>query len=214
MRAKRSEIRVKNALRATLAYLLVAAASAAGQSDGQTQGQTDSPTPATESARPSDSGVPIERLLAILAKKTGKKSVLDPRVHASVVLVGQDPSELSYPELLTVLDVYGYVAVEDGKLVRILPDGRVRAQALPTITSGDTRPGSEWVTEVIAVKNLPATQLVPLLRPMVPQAGHLVAVPDTNSLILTDRFANVRRLEGLIRTLDAAEPAKTLAPQK
>jgi general secretion pathway protein D len=134
-------------------------------------------------------------------------------VHASVVLVGQDPSELSYPELLTVLDVYGYVAVEDGKLVRILPDGRVRAQALPTITSGDTRPGSEWVTEVIAVKNLPATQLVPLLRPMVPQAGHLVAVPDTNSLILTDRFANVRRLEGLIRTLDAAEPAKTLAPQ-
>jgi general secretion pathway protein D len=214
VRAKRSEIRVKNALRATLAYLLVAAASAAGQSDAQTQGQTDTPTPATESAQPSDSGVPIERLLAILAKKTGKKFVLDPRVHASVVLVGQDPSELSYPELLTVLDVYGYVAVEDGKLVRILPDSRVRAQALPTITSGDTRPGSEWVTEVIAVKNLPATQLVPLLRPMVPQAGHLVAVPDTNSLILTDRFANVRRLEGLIRTLDAAEPAKTSAPQK
>ena len=205
---------MKNALRATLAYLLVAAASAAGQTDVQTNGQTDSPTAATESARPSDAGVSIERLLAIVAKKTGKKFVLDPRVHASVVLVGQDPSELNYPELLTVLEVYGYVAVDDGKLVRILPDANVRTQAIPTITSGDTRLGSEWVTEVIAVKNLPAPQLVALLRPMVPQAGHLVAVPATNSLIITDRFANVRRLEGLIRTLDAAEPAKTLAPQK
>jgi type II secretory pathway component GspD/PulD (secretin) len=208
------EIHVKNALRATLAYLVVAAVGAAAQSDGRTEGPTDNPTPVTESARPSEAGVPIERLLASVAKKTGKKFVLDPRVHASVVLVGQDPADLSYPELLTVLDVYGYVAVDDGKLVKILPDARVRVQALPTITAADTRPGSEWVSEVIAVKNVSAAQLVPILRPMIPQSGHLVALPATNSLIISDRFANVRRIEGLIHTLDAAEPAKTLAPQQ
>jgi type II secretory pathway component GspD/PulD (secretin) len=153
-------------------------------------------------------GVPIDQIVAIIAKKNGKRFVLDPRVRANVVLIGGTPSDLTYPEFLAVLEVYGFAAVEDGKLVRIVPDVNLRAQVTPTITAKDTRPGSEFVTQIITVKNVSAPQLIPILRPMVNQYGHMAYVPGTNTLILSDRFDNVRRLEGIIRTLDAAELVK------
>src|SRR4029077_17683858 len=133
-------------------------------------------------------GVPVEQLVALAAKKTGKKFVLDPRVHADVVLIGGAPADLTYPEFLTVLDVYGFAAVDDGKLVRIVPDAILRQQVTPTITAKDTRPGSEYVTEIITVKNVSAQNLIPILRPMVNQDGHMAAYPGANAVILSDRF--------------------------
>jgi type II secretory pathway component GspD/PulD (secretin) len=111
----------------------VAAQSSPGESESKTLPQA-------------ENGVPLDRLIATVAKKTGKKFVVDPRVHANAVLVGQEPSEVTYPQLLTVLEVYGYIAVDDGGYVRILPDANARQEPIPTITSKDTRPASECVT--------------------------------------------------------------------
>jgi type II secretory pathway component GspD/PulD (secretin) len=61
----------------------------------------------SKSASLAGNGVPIERLIATVAKKTGKKFVVDPRVRANVVLVGEEASELTYPQFLTVLEVSG-----------------------------------------------------------------------------------------------------------
>jgi general secretion pathway protein D len=155
-------------------------------------------------ARP-ENAVAIERLIATVAKKTGKKFLVDPRVHADVVLVGQEPAEITYPQLLTVLEVYGYIGVDDGGYVRILPDADARQQPIPTITPKDTRPASECVTQVIPLKYASAAQLVPILRPMLPQYAHLAAVLPENALLIVDRFANVRRLEALVRSLDTPE---------
>jgi general secretion pathway protein D len=56
---------------------------------------------------------------------------------------------------------------------------------------------------------MPAAQLVPLLRPLLPQQAHLVAVPCTNVLLIADTFGNVQRIEKLVRVLDVAgEPYK------
>jgi general secretion pathway protein D len=162
-------------------------------------------------APPSESSIPLERLIANVAHKTGKTFVLDPRVHADVVIIGRSSSDLTYGELLGVLDTCGYTAVEDAGFVRVVPDAAIRTLATPTITAKDARPASEYVTQIITVKNISAAQLVPILRPLVPQSGSLVAYPATNSLVIVDRFANVRRVEGLIRTLDSAPFNKTQA---
>jgi type II secretory pathway component GspD/PulD (secretin) len=151
-------------------------------------------------------GVPIEQIVAVIARKDGKRFVLDPRVHANVVLIGSTPAELTYAEFLTVLEVYGFAAVENGKLVRIVPDANLRQYATPVITGKDTFPGSEFVTEIITLKNVSAPQLIPILRPMVSQYGHLASYPGTNTLMLSDHFDNVRRLEGIIRTFDSEKP--------
>lgn len=156
-----------------------------------------------------DASVPLSRVIAVVASKTGKKFVLDPRVHADVVLIGQDPSQLSYGDLLTVLATYGFVGVESGGYVRVAPEANARQLPVPTITSKDTRPDAEIVTLLVVPKSIPAEYLVPVLRPLLPQQAHLTAVSCTNTLIITDSFANVHRIEGMIRALDTGPPYTT-----
>lgn len=47
-----------------------------------------------------DAAIPVVRLISTIAEKTGKKFVIDPKVQAEVVLIGQDPSNLDYAGLL------------------------------------------------------------------------------------------------------------------
>ncbi len=166
-------------------------------------------TPALDTAPNSESGVPIERLIAAVAKKTGKRFVLDPRVRGGITLVGEEPADVSYPEFLAVLSVNGYAAVEDGRLVQIVPDANLRQYPTPIITAKDTRPAYEFVTQVIALKYASAAQMIPILRPMIPLYGHLAANPSSNTILISDRFANVRRIEAIIRELDVPEAAKS-----
>ena len=52
------------------------------------------------------------------------------------------------------------------------------------------------------MKNVSAAQLVPLLRPLVPQRGHLAAYPNGNILIISDRASNVSRIMKIIERMD------------
>lgn len=200
---------IKLVLLASLASAVVTTAPCAGA-----QTSSEESKPVESSAGHAEAGVPIERLIATVARKTGKKFVLDPRVRASVILVGQDPADITWPQLLTVLSVYGFFAIDEAGYVRVLPDASVRVNA-PLITSRDTRLPAEYVTQIIAVKNVTAAQLVPILRPMVGQYGHLAATPQANFLIITDSFENVRRMEAIIKALDIPEAkGRDVAPQK
>ena len=54
------------------------------------------------------------------------------------------------------------------------------------------------------MRNISAAQLVPVLRPLIPQYGHLVAYPASNMLIISDRANNVNRLMRIIQRIDQA----------
>ena|ERR1700722_9444078 len=155
-----------------------------------------------------EGGVPLSRLIAGVAKKTGKKFIIDPRVHAEVVLVGQEPDSVSYNELLTILITNGFAAFDEGGYVTVMPDANVRQQILPLATGKERYPDSAFVSAVITVKNVPAAQLVPILRPMLPQYAHLAALPCSNRLILVERFAKVQSMRAIIDSLDVGEPYK------
>ena len=59
------------------------------------------------------------------------------------------------------------------------------------------------MTQVIQVRNVSAAQLVPILRPLIPQYGHLAAYPSSNMLIISDRAANVNRMVRIIQRIDS-----------
>jgi type II secretory pathway component GspD/PulD (secretin) len=158
-----------------------------------------------ESAGRSD-GVPIERIIAAVSKKTGKKYLIDTRVHGSVEIVGQNISTVSYPELLSILQLSGFTAVEGSNYVSVVPESIIRQMPLPQATGKENFPEAQWVTTVIAVKNVPAASLVPILRPLVPASGHLAAAVCSNSLLATDSFAKVKLLEKLVASLDVGSP--------
>ena len=167
---------------------------------------TDESTSASSESR--DAGVPIEQIITTVARKTGKKYVLDPRTHFRVKLIGQDPSSITYPELLTILQVNGFITVEGGGYIRVLPDANARQVAQPQLSTGQTYPDAQFVSDVITVKNTPAAYLVPILRPLLPQMADLAAYPCSNSLLIVDSFGNLKRIEAIVKALDIGTPYK------
>jgi len=151
-------------------------------------------------------GVPIERVIAAVAKKTGKKYLIDSRVHGPVQIEGQDISSITYPELLAILQLDGATAVESGNYVSVVPESIIRQMPLPQFTGKENYPEAQWVTTVIAIKNVPAATLVPILRPLMPVSAHLAAAVCSNLLLATDTFAKLKLLEKLVASLDVGSP--------
>ena len=146
----------------------------------------------------------IHSLIQTVSRQTGRNFVVDPRVKARVTVISSAPlsSDELYETFLSVLQVHGYAAVPAGSdLIKIVPD--VNAKQGPVRAYDQTLAGSdELVTQVIRVENVPAAQLVPILRPLVPQQGHLAAYAATNTLIVTDRASNIARLIDIIDGID------------
>ena len=107
-------------------------------------GDTPSSETPTESTRDlgadQTAGVPLTKVIDMVAHKTGKKYVLDSRVHAQVQLIGEDLNRITYPELLTILKLYGFTAVDSGGYLLVVPESIVRAMPLPSVTDRDAIP--------------------------------------------------------------------------
>jgi type II secretory pathway component GspD/PulD (secretin) len=161
---------------------------------------------ATAASAAVNGGVPIGQIIAAVAKKSGKRFLADPRVRADVTLFGQNPSDVTYSELLAILDLHGFAAVEAGGYVQLVPNALIRAEPLPVITGKENLPDDEYVTATIHVKSASAPMLVPIMRPLLPQQAHLAADVCTNTLMIVDRFANYKRIEALVRSLDVGNP--------
>jgi general secretion pathway protein D len=146
----------------------------------------------------------ITQIAEAVSAATGKNFIIDPRVRAQVTMLSSTPMspEAFYEAFLSILQVYGFIAVPSGNVVKILPD--TNARTLPAIDLPDrvSATSDEIVTQVIDVRNVNAPALVPILRPMIPQYGHLVAYPASNILIITDRASNVNRMMRIIRRID------------
>ena len=147
----------------------------------------------------------IRQVVEAVSAVTGKNFILDPRVTGRVTLLSPTPlgPDALYAAFLSILQVHGYVAIETGDLIKIIPDATARQFATPLGTDAAAGP-DDLATQVIQLRNVGATQLVPILRPLLPQYGHLVAHAGSNMLIISDRAANVTRMIAIIRRIDQA----------
>jgi general secretion pathway protein D len=146
----------------------------------------------------------ITQIAEAVSAATGKTFIIDPRVRAQVTMLSSTPMSPGafYEAFLSILQVYGFIAVPAGNLIKILPDANARQ--IPSIDLPDhvSATSDAIVTQVVDVKNVSAAQLVPILRPMIPQYGHLAAYPSSNILIISDRASNVNRMMRIIRRID------------
>ncbi len=146
----------------------------------------------------------IRSFIETVAEATGRNFVVDPRVKAKVTVVSARPMDREevYQVFLSVLQVHGYAAVQVGEIVKILPDVNAKQGPVATAESQTQGKGDELVTRVVPIKNVPAAQMVPILRPLVPQQGHLAAYPNSNVLVISDRAANIQRLITIVNRID------------
>ncbi len=146
----------------------------------------------------------LTQIVEAISQITGKNFIIDPRVKAQVTMLSATPMtpDAFYEAFLSILQVHGFVAVPTGKLWKIIPDANSRqvpANDLPDSVSANS---DELVTQVVQLKNANATQLVPILRPLIPQNGHLAAYPATNMLIISDHANNVNRMVRILERIE------------
>ena len=149
----------------------------------------------------------IRSVIQWVAEKTNKNFIIDPRVKGRISVLSNQPMSMdqAYQVFLTALDVYGFAAVESGNNVKIIPNAQARSSGLPIVETFNNpdADNSELVLHVIKVKNISANEVVTILRPLVPQTGHLGAFPTSNSVVIADRANNINRLSKLVSYIDS-----------
>lgn len=157
----------------------------------------------TQKAAPT--GVPLEDLLDVVRKSSGKVFLVDSQVGPTVVVGQPRARDITYSMLLKVLSNNGLAAVSAPEATSIVPVNRIRQYPLPLLfENDDSIDDDEWVTRVVQLENTNASQLVPIMRPLLPQPGHMAAHADSNTLTLVDRYANVRRIVDMALVIDEA----------
>ena len=175
------------------------------------------PTRSTDGATitPNYKDADLSQIIQAVSEVTGKNFIIDPRVNAKVTMLSATPMSPAafYEAFLAVLQVYGYVAVPAGKVIKIIPNTDARQLPSIDLPNDVSSTSDEIVTQIITMKNVSAAQLVPLLRPLIPQQGHLAAYPSGNMLIISDRASNVNRIMKIIARMDESgdEPVEVIA---
>ena len=145
----------------------------------------------------------IEAFISQVADITGKSFVLDPRVKGKVSVLSSEPmnEEGVYELFLSVLQIHGLAAVPAGDVTLVIQQNDVK-QAGRSLDARAAVDSQELLTKVIMIKNTPALDLVPILRPLVAKYGHLAGVKSANALIISDHSININRIEEIIDRLD------------
>lgn len=135
-----------------------------------------------------------------VAEISGETFVVDPRVKGQVTVISKHPLGLEevYQLFLSVMSTHGFSVLAQGDQARIVPVTEARSAANSSNSAPD-----DVQTELIQVQHTSVNELIPLIRPLVPQNGHLAAVAASNALIISDRRANIERIRQLINDLDA-----------
>lgn len=153
----------------------------------------------------------IQEVIKFVADATGKTILVDPKVRGQVRVISQEAvnKEELYELFLSMMDVQGFTAVENGNVVRIVPNRDARSLPVPTDLGTNPLGDDTYVTQVLKLENISASKVLPTLRPLVPQHGHLSAYDPSNAIIVTDTRSNILRLKEIIAQIDQSSVVET-----
>jgi general secretion pathway protein D len=146
----------------------------------------------------------IEAVVKTVSQMTGRNFILDPRVKGKITIISATPVSKSaaYQVFLSALKAQGFTAVTGpAGVVKIVPVAEGKQNARVS-TAFRPRGGAKMATHVVIVQHGLATQMVPLLRPLMAPTSQLSAYAPANALIITDYANNIRRLLSIIDDID------------
>ena len=146
----------------------------------------------------------IHSIINEVSLETGKNFVIDPRVNGKVSLISSKPIKANevYDLFLSVLEILGYSAIQQGSIVKIVPNMESSELASRVASRQYPGKGDEVVVRVIPLENVNASQLVPIVRPLLPQWSNVSVYTPGNILIMLGRAANLKRIDQIIREVD------------
>jgi general secretion pathway protein D len=148
----------------------------------------------------------IEGVVKVVSEITGRNFLLDPRVKGTINIVSAKPMRRArvYEVLLSALRLQGFAAVEDGGMVKIVPEADAKLHSSPTQAPWDkTRSSGDRIeTRIFTLKYESASQMLPILRPLIAPGNAIAAYQNSNTLVITDYSNNLQRLAKIIESID------------
>ena len=146
----------------------------------------------------------IRAFIADAARVTGRTFIIDSRVQGKVTVVTDRPLSRSeyFEAFLSTMRANGLVAVPTG-------NGAFRIQPIDNAASQPSRIGSagasrnSFVTEIVRLRAIDATQAIETVRPLVSAQGSVSANRGSNALVIVDFADNIRRIREVLRRVDS-----------
>ncbi len=153
-------------------------------------------------------GVELEAAVRTIAQATGREVVIDPRLKGIVTLQFDRPLSRAraWEAIQAQLRVAGYSMLEMNGVWRVLPDTEAKLQGGPVGANGNVAGSADQIiTQVFRLQYEQAANVLNVVRPLVAPNNVVTVTPGTNSLVVTDYAANVRRISRIIAALDAPQ---------
>ena len=147
----------------------------------------------------------INEFVEQVAEITGKTFVVDPRLKGNVTVISSSPMQADavYALFLQVLRSHGFTASPSGDVIRIQQTALGKQSPGAESMKGAMAAG-ELITKVMPAQNVASSELVKILRPLVPQYGHIAPIEQPNVVIITDHVDNIDRLAKMIQQIDVS----------
>src|ERR1700744_844589 len=95
--------------------------------------------------------------------------------------------------------------VTDHGVLKVVPEADAKLQGVPTyVGNAPVARGDHVITQVFRLRNESATNLLPVLKPLVSPNNAIAAYANDNTLIVTDYADNVRRIADIIAGVDGS----------
>jgi general secretion pathway protein D len=147
----------------------------------------------------------IEAVARTMAAITGRNIVVDPRVKGTMTLSTEQPvpPSTAFNQFVATLRLSGFTVVESGGLLKVVPEAEAKLQG-GAVSVGGTATGSQIVTQIFRLNFENASNLVPILRPLISPNNTINVNPGNNSLVITDYADNLQRIARIIAALDVS----------
>ena len=148
----------------------------------------------------------LEDVIKLIAEYTGKNFLYDDRVRGQVTVLSGSmlTPEEAYTVFESILQVKGFTTVDGpAGVVKILPIREAKETALKTVTGPGREPNRDlYITRLVPMRYVKAETIVNTFRPLVSKDANIIAYAPTNTMIVTDTSANIRRLMTILSEID------------
>lgn len=154
--------------------------------------------------------------LALMTEKVLKTDVLvNAKDAETLVRIRTIISDFNYAKLLTQLKQNGFTAYKSNGDIHFIQTREARHSAIPVVQDNKTYFDDEYVTEYVKLEKSCSAQLLPVLRPLVPQDSHLALMDNPQTLLFSDTYLNIQRIKAVIKKIeDEMEKPADCTPAK
>lgn len=150
---------------------------------------------------------PVSDVLDYLSREAGLIIISDTLVSGRVNLVSKKPLNIDEVVALisSVLKNEGYTAIRTGRALKIVSLTAARSSNVPVITANkpeDIVEGDDVVTCIIPIRYADAIRLKEDITPLLSDYAVISSNEASNSLIVTDTTANIKRLVKIVKSVD------------